>query len=433
MRQKSILEWLENSAEMYPDAVAFHDPDHEVTYHDLLCTAKRIGSVLAGMFPEGNNCGVCFCMDKSVLAVMGMFGTVYARGFYSFLDMSQPVTRQRHILGVLKPAVILTDCEHQNAAVSLGAEMGIPVLVLEELVKNAEENTALLEHVRDMALDTDLLYVNFTSGSTGMPKGVAVRQRSVIDFIDTFVSVFDLKQSDVFANQAPFDFDVSVKDIYSGIACGAEVVLIPRAYFSKPAVLMDYLGDNRATVLIWAVSAMCFVSIMNGLSYRLPADVRLVMFSGEVMPMKQLAKWQAALPLCSFVNLYGPTEVTCNCTYYRLENRTCGRDEILPIGRPFDNESVFLLDEENRLVRQPGVKGEICVCGSCLAAGYYGDQKRTDAVFTDNPLQKNIHERMYHTGDLGRYLKDGNLMLCGRFVSACCGCYLTSTADCRTL
>ena len=181
---------------------------------------------------------------------------------------------------------------------------------------------------------------------------------------------------------------------------------------------MHYLYDDRMTVLVWAVSAMCFVSIMNGLTYRVPEEVRMVLLSGEVMPIKQLARRQKALPECQFVNLYGPTEVTCSCTFCRLEEREYGDDEVLPIGKPFD---------------QPGETGEICVCGSCLAAGYYGDQKRTDAVFTDNPLQKNIHERMYHTRDLGRYLKDGNLMLCGRFVSACCGCYLTSTADCRTL
>jgi len=414
MRQKNVLEWLENSAEKYPDAVAFHDPDQEITYRDLLRAAHRIGSVLAERIPSKENPGISFCMEKSVLAVEGMFATVYARGFYSFMDMHQPLMRQRHILRVLKPALILCDDKNREAAEKLGAETGVEVMVLEELLKDAQENNGLLKDIRRMAMDTDLLYVNFTSGSTGVPKGVAVTHRSVIDFIDAFDAEFGFNRDDVFANQAPFDFDVSVKDIYGGISCGAEAVLVPREYFSRPAVLMDYLCDNRVTVLVWAVSAMCFVSIMNGLAYRVPEAVRLVLFSGEVMPLRQLAKWQKALPECQFVNLYGPTEVTCNCTFYRLDQKEYGSDEVLPIGKPFDNEAVFLLSNENTLIDQPGETGEICVCGSCLAAGYYGDQKRTDAVFTDNPLQKNIHERMYHTGDLGRYLPDGNLIFCGR-------------------
>ena len=118
--------------------------------------------------------------------------------------------------------------------------------------------------------------MNFTSGSAGESKGAAVTHRSVIDFIDAFDTEFGFARDDVFANQAPFDFDVSVKDIYGGIRCGAEAVLVPREYFSRPAVLMDYLYDNRVTVtvLVWAVSAMCFVSIMNGLTYRVPEEVR---------------------------------------------------------------------------------------------------------------------------------------------------------------
>ena len=131
MRQKNVLEWLENSAEKYPDAVAFHDPDQEITYRDLLRAAHRIGSVLAERIPSKENPGISFCMEKSVLAVEGMFATVYARGFYSFMDMHQPLMRQRHILRVLKPALILCDDKNREAAEKLGAETGVEVMVLE--------------------------------------------------------------------------------------------------------------------------------------------------------------------------------------------------------------------------------------------------------------------------------------------------------------
>ena len=236
----------------------------------------------------------------------------------------------------------------------------------------------------------------------------------MIDFIEVFVKTTGIQQSDILGNQAPFDFDVSVKDVYSGICAGASVAIIPREYFSNPTVLMDYLSAQRCTVLIWAVSAMCFVSIMNGLQYKTPVSVRLVMFSGEVMPIKQLNKWTKALPFTTFVNLYGPTEITCNCTYEILETREYELDEVLPIGKAFDNEKVFLLDENDKLVQVPDQEGEICVSGTCVALGYYHDMKKTNEVFVQNPLNDKTYERIYRTGDLGKYTDDLKLIYTSR-------------------
>ena len=236
----------------------------------------------------------------------------------------------------------------------------------------------------------------------------------MIDFIEILDQTFGLRRDDVIGNQAPFDFDVSVKDIFSGIYLGATVQIIPREYFSNPMTLMDYLCDRQITVLIWAVSAMCFVSIMNGFGYKIPSDVRLVMFSGEVMPIKQLNKWRAALPKARYVNLYGPTEITCNCTYHILEDREYALDELIPIGKSFSNEKVFLLDEDDHLITEPNVQGEICASGTCVAEGYYKDPVKTDEVFTQNPLNQKYHERIYRTGDLGRYLANGELVYTSR-------------------
>ena len=178
--------------------------------------------------------------------------------------------------------------------------------MISELIDKAETldpDEALLTDADKSAFDLMPLYVNFTSGSTGTPKGVAVGQNSVVDFINEFTKVFDITSEDVIANQAPFDFDVSVKDIYSGIFTGARVQLIPREYFSNPTRLMDYLTDNKITTIIWAVSAMCFVSIMNGLDYKTPENLNKIMFSGEVMPVKHLNKWRQYLPDATYVNL----------------------------------------------------------------------------------------------------------------------------------
>jgi non-ribosomal peptide synthetase component F len=159
---------------------------------------------------------------------------------------------------------------------------------------------------------------------------------------------------------------------------------------------------------------MCFVSIMNGFGYRNPETLRIVMFSGEVMPVKQLNVWKKYQPHVKFVNLYGPTEITCNCTYYELEDRMYEPDEKIPVGKAFPNEKVFLLDDDNKEVKEPGVPGELCVSGSCLALGYYGNRQKTDEVFVQNPLNPDWNEMIYRTGDLCAYQEDGNLVYISR-------------------
>ena len=340
-----------------------------------------------------------------------MLGTVYAGCCYSVLDTRQPAARTLQVLDTLTPALLVTDEAHAAAAAALGYSGQI--IRLDDLLA-APADAALLAARRRQAVDVDPLYINFTSGSTGVPKGVTVSHRSVLDFIPQFAEIFGITQNDILGNQAPFDFDVSVKDLYTALYTGAKVQIIPRAYFSQPTKLMDYLADHEVTILVWAVSAMCFVSIMNGFSYRIPSRVRQVLFSGEVMPIKHLMKWKSALPHARFVNLYGPTEITCNCTYAILPDRDFAPDEALPIGRAFPNEKVFLLDENDALVTVPGQAGEICVSGTALALGYYADPVRTAQAFTQNPLNTNWYERIYRTGDLARYDESGSLYYIGR-------------------
>lgn len=417
----NILELLERSAERFPDRPAFGDPEKDITFRELVQKARAAGELLSADVPAESP--VAFYLEKSVDAVTAMFGAVYAGGFYSFIDVRQPAARAQKVLDVLEPAVLITDEENAEKAEELS--FGGRRILLKDLLEKAGKMLSgqeaplspVLARIRSAMTDTAPLYVNFTSGSTGTPKGVAVCHRSVIEFIAHFAPLFQVTEEDVFGNQAPFDFDVSVKDIYSGLYTGAKVQIIPREYFSNPTQLMDYLCEKKTTVLIWAVSAMCFVSIMNALDYRTPETVRAVGFSGEVMPIKQLNVWKKYLPGAMYVNLYGPTEITCNCTYYVLNpEKEYGLEEVIPAGTAFENEKVFLLDEENQEVDPSDLsgEGEICVGGTCVALGYYRDPERTAAAFVQNPLNDRYPERIYRTGDIGRYDADGNLVYVSR-------------------
>ena len=403
-----ILDALEATEARLPEKTAFADPEKEISFSGLLHAAKAVGSALIPLVAPGSVIG--FYLDKSVDTVCGFMGAVYAGCAYSQLNLRHPASRVLSILETLGTDIAVSD----RANAEKLAETGFTgkILLLEDLLETPV-NEPELQRVRRGMIDTDPLYVNFTSGSTGTPKGVVVCHKNVLDFIPVFVETFGLCEHDVLANQAPFDFDVSVKDIYSGIFTGAAVQIIPTAYFTQPVVLMDYLCNRGVTVLIWAVSALCFLTTMNALAYRTPERMRLIMFSGEVMPPKHLRKLRKYLPDVTYVNLYGPTEITCNCTYYVVD-REFEDNEVIPIGVPFLNERVFLLDEENHAVTEPSGVGELCVSGSSVAPGYWRDPERTKAVFTQNPLNPNIFERIYRTGDLVRVSENGEWVYVSR-------------------
>ena len=402
-----ILDYLEATAAAYPDKVAFVDPDASATFSELVRLSRAAGSALAKKVAPRTTVG--FYLDKSVSAVCGFMGAVYAGCAYSQLNLRHPAARIHAILDTLTSPVVVTDRAHLEQLSAMGVRGEI--LLLEELLES-ETDDALLARVRGQMLDIDPLYVNFTSGSTGTPMGVSICHRNVADFIPCFTEIFSITASDVLANQAPFDFDVSVKDIYSGLFTGATVAIVPTAYFTQPTKLMDYLCEQKATVLVWAVSALCFVTTMNALDYKTPDTLRAIMFSGEVMPIKHLNKLKKYLPQVTYVNLYGPTEITCNCTYY-IVDREFEANENLPIGIPFPNERILLLDENDKEVA-PGGVGELCVSGTAVALGYFGDSERTKAAFVQNPLNKTHNEIIYRTGDLVRLTEEGELVYVSR-------------------
>ncbi len=232
-------------------------------------------------------------------------------------------------------------------------------------------------------------------------------------FIEAFIDVLGIEEGDRIGNQAPFDFDVSTKDIYSAFATGATLVIVPREYFMQPAALMQYLAQERVTVLIWAVAALCIVSSYHAFDQTPLPELRIVAFSGEVMPQKHLREWRANVPQADFFNLYGPTEITCNCLYLKLEDRQ-SYDDGIPLGTAFPHCEVLVVDSEGNEVTEPETLGEILVRGPSLALGYVGADETTLRVFTQNPLHNHYPDRVYHTGDLASYSREGALFFRGR-------------------
>ncbi|MBR0415128.1 MAG: amino acid adenylation domain-containing protein [Clostridia bacterium] len=405
---KNVLEFLENSTAAFGEKPAVKDAAHSYSYKELSAKSRQIGSALCAKTEARKPIAVL--MEKSCETLAAFFGIAYAGCCYTLLNPSLPASRLQQIKEVLGARIIITDADHRELAAEIAAADD-DILDVTALLE-AEEDAAALAAVRRGAIDTDPLYINFTSGSTGVPKGVIINHRSVLDFIPVFTETFGIGSGDVLANQAPFDFDVSVKDIYSAMSTGATLVIVPTRLFSSPTDLLDYLCENEATVMVWAVSALCLISTFHGLDYKVPSTVKKILFSGEVMPAKHLSQWMEKLPETTFVNLYGPTEITCNCTYHIVDREA--DNDILPIGKPFDNERVFLLDDNNRLVSESEQTGEICVAGTALSPGYFNAPEQTAKAFVQNPLNPYYPEIIYRTGDLGRYDENGDLFFSGR-------------------
>ena len=392
---RSVLTWLERSAQQRPQAIAFEDDISFLTYAGLQQRAQEVGSHLCSFIPQQQP--VLIMMDKGPSCVAAMLGTVYAGCFYTPVDPSMPDARIRLILSVLQPACILCSGKYMDKAQSFASSTKL--LCMEEIPQQVDRLT--LMSVRHTAIDTDLLYVLFTRGSTGLPKGVAITHRSVIDFVEWACDALDIRENWRFGNQAPLYFDNSVLDLYCAIRTGACVHFIPQRYFTFPAKMATYLAEQRITTLFWVPSALTAVANTNVLAATSLPDLKQVFFCGEVMPCRTLNLWRKSLPEARYVNMYGPTEITDVCTWFPVD-RTFADTDVLPIGFPCANTRIHLID------------GEICVSGTCLSLGYYNAPDKTEAVFVPNPLRPQISEIIYRTGDLGEYNDRGELMFLGR-------------------
>ena len=419
---KNVLEYLEASAERLPEKTAVIDDKEQCTYKELRDISRMMGFILSNNDLQG--CPVAVMMKKSVLTLEVFFGAAYAGGFYSLTDPDFPVSRLEQQLKVLQPKVVVTLEEYKDKL----AEAGFTGKVLfGDKLRNEARNMLGYPEISNerMSIDAKLaairnalsadtpLYCNFTSGSTGTPKGVLVGHASVISFIDSFTELFGITEEDVLGNQAPFDFDVSVKDIYSTIRKGATMVIIPTAFFRFPNGVMDMLEEHKVTTLIWAVSALVLLNRLHEFMYKVPPCINKVLFSGEEMPVRHLTDWMKVYPEAKFVNLYGPTEITCNCTYYEIENVPAPEDRI-PSGYVFPGKVIYLMDEEGNIIPadSENVTGEICVGGNELALGYYNNEAATSAAFIEKEIDGKT-EKIYKTGDLG-YREGGLIYFAGR-------------------
>jgi len=391
--QINVTQYLDRTAERFPYKIAVDDTKKTLTFGQVRQQAQTLAEMI---IKQGlQNSPIAVYMQKGCDMVLGFAGINYSGNFYVPIDTKSPESRIKSVLDSLQSEIVITNKANYEKLKSIFDK---EIICLEDATQNSLSQNELIDNKLQKIIDTDPVYSIFTSGSTGNPKGVVISHRGVIDYIDWAISTFSVDENTVIANQAPFYFDNSTLDLYLMFATGAKLLVVPEEYYAFPARLMDLLNQSQVNFVFWVPFVLINIANYKLLEQKKPEYLKKVLFAGEVMPNKHLNYWRRHLPDCLYANLYGPTEITVDCTYY-IVDREFSDDESLPIGKACRNSGILILTDENKeaLVNE---QGELCVRGSSLALGYYNDPEKTAKVFVQNPLNKHYPELIYRTGDI---------------------------------
>ena len=355
---------------------------------------------------------VAIYMKPGVNVAVAMLSVLYTDNFYVVLDYDSPKERLNRILKTLQPAAIICDGlsewilkgEGQGKFSSVEFEKNLQPI-------NKEQQGKLKEMEREMTLESPA-YGLFTSGSTGNPKGVLVSQGNVISYIKWFTSCFKIDETTEFGAQTPLYFSMSVSDFFGTMFKGGCYNMIPKEFFGFPAQLIDYMNQRKINTIYWVPSALGIIAKWDLFKYTQLEHMEKVMFAGEAMPVKYLNYWRLHLPNVKYANLFGPTETTDICTYYKVD-REFEETDSLPIGVPCENCQLIIIDEDTGKEVTDGV-GQLYVKSPFVAKGYYRNLEKTKEAFVQNPLHNNYPDTVYKTGDLVQRNSEGELLYIGR-------------------
>ena len=406
----NILSYLDSSAERWADKVAISDDKKSLSFAEWRDYAEKLGYALHEKCNGALRNPVLVFTDRSIECLVGFMGVLESGNFYVPIDSKMPSERVRLICDVLNPIAAITVSKADEKTLENISFHG--VIIKYEEIPSLSKDITTLKDIRDQLIDLDPVYSIFTSGSTGVPKGVIISHRGMIDLADWLVETFDFTENDALGNQTPFYFDGSVKDICICLKTGATLNIIGKKYFTFPKLIIPFLNDRKITSLLWATSAIILIGNSKILDIASPAHLRIVTFAGEAMPAKQLNYWIDKLPEVRFVNLYGPTEITVDCTYYEVD-RKFKDDEFIPIGKECRNKQVLVFNDKNQIV-DTDEPGELCVRGSGVALGYYNNEVKSDEVFVQNPLHNYYRDIIYRTGDIVKYNSRGEIEFVSR-------------------
>jgi amino acid adenylation domain-containing protein len=415
--------YVTRSAECSPDAVALVLKGERITYGQLEIITNQLARLLrdAGC-RQGDR--VCFLIPKSPSAIICLISILKADCIHVPLDGSSPASRIARIIQSCEPRLILASGPFGNILKELSATdilngVGIGWVGTEAapsgmVTKFAFDDvggysTAPIDCKNRSQSPSHIL---FTSGSTGIPKGVVITHSNVVNFVEWAVRYFKLEPGDRISGHPPLHFDLSQFDIFGAFAVGAQLCLVPPELNLQPNKMTDFIRTFELTQWFSVPSLLHYIAKFDGLKFGDFPYLRRILWCGETLATPALMHWMERLPHVAFTNLYGPTETTIASSYYTVPERPEDEQSPIPIGRPCEGEDLLVLDDNLKGV-PPGQIGDLYIRGVGLSPGYWRDTEKTASVFLSNPY-RNGSDRIYKTGDLARVGENGLVYFVGR-------------------
>jgi amino acid adenylation domain-containing protein len=415
---------LSESAGRNPDAEAVRLLDQVMTYGELDRISNQIAHALIanGVLP-GDRVGLY--LHKSPSAIAAIFGIMKAGACYVPVDANAPGLRLQEIgCQCAFRALITSHLLYQKLSASFHEECRMNAIFFVDKAPQSALPLPVFTFAGDLpgqpaedpavaAIDHDLAYILFTSGSTGTPKGVMLSHLNALTFVNWAAATFDITAEDRLSNHAPFNFDLSVFDIFVAVKAGAAISLVPEGLSVFALQLSSFIQDQKITVWYSVPMVLTLLQARGKLEERDLSALRLILFAGEVFPTKHLRALMEKLPAKRYANLYGPTETNV-CAYYEVEPLSAEQTAPIPIGKACANTDLIAINAEGKRVEGPGEEGLLYARGSTVMQGYFGRPENTAASFIPNPFAAGRQEKLYCTGDWVTLDKSGNYLFVGR-------------------
>lgn len=405
----NLVEYFENNV-VKNNALktAVIDRDEQYSFAFIREHAKKIASYILSSNIDTYNKPVGVFLEKSVDVVISNIAAMYSCMPYMNMDIKTPIMRISNIIEQVDPVFIITNSQYEPKIKEI---YNGNIINVENFDYNIEIDNQKIQARQKMHIDTNPLCIINTSGSTGVPKSVVLNHRSFFDFMSWSFETMPFTDNEVIGSLSPVVFDIYSFELCLMMARSSTIILIPDNLAMFPVKILQMLEKYKATFLFWVPTIMVNIANMELLNKADLSSVKLIWFAGEVFPTKQLNLWRRELPYTMFVNMYGPIEITLDCTYF-IVNRDFADDEPLPIGYPCRNSDILILDDDKEASN--GEDGELCIRGTSLAMGYYNNSEKTNAAFVQNPLNPYYPELIYRTGDIVCKNSRGEIMFKGR-------------------
>ena len=400
----NVVEYFEETLKVASDKIAIIDKDIQISFDELSKKSKKLATYL--IQKRIIKSPIAVFLPKSIESILSNIAITYSGNIYMNLDIKNPIERIKNIISLIKPSLIITD---SNNISKLSKIPNIDILNIDDFNFNIKINHKLIGATLKQMIDTDPYCIINTSGSTGTPKGVVLNHRSFIDFIERSLEIFNIGNDEVMGSLSPLVFDIYSFELCLMMAKSATMVIIPDNLSAFPIEILKILQIHNISFLFWVPTIMVNIANMDLLSKIDLPSLKNIWFAGEVFPTKQFNYWRKYLKQVTFANLYGPIEITLDCTFYKIE-RKLSDEEPIPVGFAYKNTDILILDENDQLAQE----GELCIRGSSLAMGYYNNPEKTATSFVQNPLNKSYPEIIYRTNDIVSVNENGEMIFKGR-------------------